>query len=52
MTNKCKWRIHGTFGDFETYFTSCREELSTRRKEETYKFCPHCGKPIEEIKYE
>lgn len=53
MSEKCKWQIGKDFDDI-TYITSCNEEVTIFEdytpSDCNYKYCPYCGKEIEEVK--
>ncbi len=56
MSDKCRWEHKGYDHDFKEhdYDTECGEgyhlEFTINSSEiENYRYCPGCGKPIEEV---
>ncbi len=50
--NYCKWKYHNGY-ELRWIDTSCDNAkifIAGGIKENNYKFCPYCGKPIKEIK--
>jgi hypothetical protein len=54
INEKCKWKLHGIWGydsrELHKYFTGCQEDILTKLCGEKFKYCPRCGKEIEEGK--
>jgi len=53
MNDKCKWVINESPDETIYYETSCNNAFTFIEdgiEDNNYKFCPYCGKEIEEVK--
>jgi hypothetical protein len=52
LNDKCQWKYAGGYHYFN-YKTECKNEflLADDITEHAYKYCPSCGKQIEDMKY-
>lgn len=53
MRDKCRWKISEDHEYEEHYETKCGDRfgfIDGQKRYEDFKFCPYCGKPIEEVK--
>lgn len=51
MMDKCQWKYEGiaTNNDEPYYTTSCINIKEQKSDRELFKFCPYCGRQIEEL---